>query len=484
MRRTKIVATMGPASSDPAVIARMIRAGMDVARLNFSHGTHAEHRRVIERIRAASKQAGKPVGLLLDLQGPRLRVGDFTSGKVEVESGDEVTVTSRRVLGNARRIPIVYSDLMSDVTVGDRILIADGLVELRVIGRAKDGLRCRVVTGGELSDHKGVNFPGVRLSAPSITPKDRADIEFGISMGVDGIALSFVRQAHDLVGLRRLLRGAQRPPAVIAKIERREAIENLDSILDAADCVMIARGDLGVEYPPERVPILQKRIIERANHREVLVITATQMLESMVHAARPTRAEASDVANAIFDGTDAIMLSAETAVGDYPERSIQTMARIAAEADEFSATARSPRRASDGIASALTSPTQALAHTAVQAAREIRARALVIFTHTGYSARLVSKSRPAGPIFALTPLESTCRRLTLTWGVQPVRVPRWRTAEGMIETGVKLLQTRKRLKRGDWVVAIAGTTTQAGGTNLLRIIQLGRPPDKVPPAKR
>jgi pyruvate kinase len=227
---------------------------------------------------------------------------------------------------------------------------------------------------------------------------------------------------------------------------------------------------------------LQKRIIERANQREVLVITATQMLESMVHAARPTRAEASDVANAIFDGTDAIMLSAETAVGDYPERSIQTMARIAAEADEFSATARPPRRASDGIR-ALTSPTQALAHTAVQAAREIRARALVIFTHTGYSARLVSKSRPAGPIFALTPLESTCRRLTLTWGVQPVRVPRWRTAEGMIETGVKLLQTRKRLRRGDWVVAIAGTTTQAGGTNLLRIIQLGRPPDKVPPAK-
>jgi len=475
---------MGPASSDPAIIARMIRAGMDVARLNFSHGTHAEHRRVIERIRAASRKAGKPVGLLLDLQGPRLRLGELASGSVEVERGAEVLVTPRRVLGNARRIPIVYSDLMRDVSVGDRILIADGLVELRVVGRGKEGLRCRVVTGGVVSDHKGVNFPGVRLSAAAITPKDRADIEFGVSMGVDGIALSFVRDAHDLVGLRRLLRAAQRPPAVIAKIERREAIENLDSILDAADCVMIARGDLGVEFPPERVPILQKRIIERANQREVLVITATQMLESMVHAARPTRAEASDVANAIFDGTDAIMLSAETAVGDYPERSIQTMARIAAEADEFSAGARSPRRASDGIASALTSPTAALAHTATQAAREIRARALVIFTHTGYSARLVSKSRPAGPIFALTPLESTCRRLTLTWGVTPVRVPRWRTAEGMIEAGVKLLQGKKLLQRGDWVVAIAGTTTRSGGTNLLRIIQLGRPPDQVPPGKR
>ena len=484
MRRTKIVATMGPASSDPRIIARMIRAGMDVARLNFSHGTHAEHKRVIERIRAASRKVGRPVGLLLDLQGPRMRLGEFAAGKVEVETGDEVVVTNRRIHGTARKIPIAYSDLMHDVTVGDRILIADGLVELRVVGRGKDGLRCRVVTGGELSDHKGVNFPGVRLSTPSITAKDRADIEFGISMGVDGIALSFVRQAHDLVGLRRLLRSSQRPPAVIAKIERREAIENLDSILDTADCVMIARGDLGVEYPPERVPILQKRIIERANQREVLVITATQMLESMVHAARPTRAEASDVANAIFDGTDAVMLSAETAVGEYPERSIQTMARIAAEADEFSAGSRSPRRMSDGIASALTSPTQALAHTACQAAREIRAKALVIFTHTGYSARLVSKSRPAGPIFALTPLESTCRRLTLTWGVHPVRVPRWRTAEGMIETGVKLLQGEKLLHRGDWVVAIAGTTTRSGGTNLLRILQLGRPPDQVPPGKR
>jgi pyruvate kinase len=484
VRRTKIIATMGPASSDPAVITRMVRAGMDVARLNFSHGTHRDHMRTIQRIRAASRKVGKPVGLLLDLQGPRLRLGEFAGGRIEVETGDEVAVTSRRVHGNARRIPIVYSDLMRDVTVGDRILIADGLVELRVVGRAKDGLRCRVVTGGELSDHKGVNFPGVRLSAPSLTPKDRADIEFGIKMGVDGIALSFVRHAHDLVGLRRLLRGAQRPPAVIAKIERREAIENLDAILEAADCVMIARGDLGVEFPPERVPILQKRIIERASQREVLVITATQMLESMVHAARPTRAEASDVANAIFDGTDAIMLSAETAVGEYPERSIQTMARIAAEADEFSASARSPRRASDSMVGALTTPTQALAHTASQAAREIRARAIVIFTHTGYSARLVSKSRPAGPIFALTPLESTCRRLTLTWGVQPVRVPRWRTAEGMIETGVKLLQSRKYLQRGDWVVAIAGTTIRSGGTNLLRILQLGRPPDQVPPARR
>jgi pyruvate kinase len=480
MRRTKIIATIGPASMDSAVIARMIRAGMDVARLNFSHGTYPEHTRAIRRIRDASKRLGKPVGLLLDLQGPRLRLGEFQGGSAHLEHSDQVLVTNREVLGTAHRIPIVYSNLLRDVGVGDRILIADGLVELRVGAKAHDGLRCKVMTGGEVADHKGVNFPRSRLSAPSITPKDRADIEFGLSVGVEAIALSFVRQAKDIQALRRLLRRAQRPPALIAKIERREAIENLDEILDAADGVMVARGDLGVEYPPERVPILQKRIIERANQREVLVITATQMLESMVHAARPTRAEASDVANAIFDGTDAVMLSAETAVGEYPDRSIQTMSRIAAEADEFVASARAPRRSSDGAPHSLSTPTHALAHTACQAAREIRARALVIFTHTGHSARLASKTRPSGPIFALTPLDSTCRRLTLAWGVVPVTVPKWRTAEGMIETGVRLLQKKKLLDRGDWVVAMAGTTTRSGGTNMLRILQLGRPPDVVP----
>jgi pyruvate kinase len=479
VRRTKIIATIGPASLEPRVLTRMIRAGMDVARLNFSHGTYRDHARAIRRIRVISKRLMKPVGLLLDLQGPRIRLGEFDSGSAFLEKGSEVLVTPRPVLGSANLVPIVYSGLMRDIGKGDRILIADGLVELRVLGKSKGMIRARVVTAGEVSDHKGVNFPGVALSVPSITSKDRADIEFGLSMGVDAIALSFARQARDLVGLRRLLRRAQRPPVIIAKIERREAIENLDEILAAADGVMVARGDLGVEYPPERVPILQKRIIERANQREVLVITATQMLESMVHAPRPTRAEASDVANAIFDGTDAVMLSAETAVGDYPDRSIRTMARIAAEADEFAASARSPRRSSDGVSSTM-SPTHALAHTASQASREIRARAVVIFTHTGYSARLVSKSRPTSPIFALTPLESTCRRLSLAWGVQSVLVPSWRTAERMVETGVTHLQRKKLLHRGDWVVAMAGTTTRSGGTNLLRILQLGRAPDVVP----
>ncbi|HEU4764712.1 MAG TPA: pyruvate kinase, partial [Candidatus Eisenbacteria bacterium] len=326
-----------------------------------------------------------------------------------------------------------------------------------------------------VSDHKGVNFPGVRLSAPSMTQKDRRDLAFGLEMGVDFVALSFVRRADDIIALRRLLRRAQHPPMLIAKIERREAIENLESILDVADGVMVARGDLGVEYPAERVPILQKRIIERANALEVIVITATQMLESMVTSSSPTRAEASDVANAIFDGTDAVMLSAETAVGRYPERAVRTMARIAAEADEFAATKRTPRRSDGG---ALPSPTHALAHTAYQASREIRAKALAIFTHTGYSARLVSKSRPQAPIFALTPLESTCRRLSLAWGVSAVQVPRWRTAEGMVEAGLRILITRKMIRRGDWVVAMAGTTTRSGGTNMLRILQQGRPPDK------
>ena len=478
MRRTKIIATIGPSSSDEAVLARMIRAGMDVARLNFSHGSQASHARAVRRIRAVAKRLGRHVGLLLDLQGPKLRVGEFQGGSAVLAAGAEVVLTNRRIIGNATLIPAVYSGLLRDASVGDHVLLDDGLIELKIVGKGRVGLSCRVVTGGRLADHKGLSFPGVRLSADSLTPKDRKDLAFGLSMGVDFVALSFVRRAEDILKLRRLLRGAKHQPMVIAKIERREAIENLESILNVADGVMIARGDLGVEYPPERVPILQKRIIGRANAREVLVITATQMLESMISSPRPTRAEASDVANAIFDGTDAVMLSAETAVGRYPEKAIRTMGRIAAEAEEVTVTVRLGRRA--GESAAMASPTHALAHTACQAAREIRARALVAFTHTGYSARLVSKARPAARIIALTPLESTCRRLTLAWGVTAVQVPRWRTAEGMVELGSRRLLEKKLLQRGDWVVAVAGTTTRAGSTNLLRIIQIGRRPDRPP----
>jgi pyruvate kinase len=453
----------------------MIRSGLDVARLNFSHGTIRDHTRAMRLLRAAARRVGKEVGVLLDLQGPRIRVGEFEGGSLKVVPGEEVLLTSRRGAGRTKQIPIDYPGLLKDIHVGDRVLIDDGLVELRVMGRARGDLRARVIRGGSVSDHKGVNFPGVRLGVPALTRKDRTDLALGLALGVDYVALSFVRGPGDIVGLRRILRRTGYSPLVIAKIERREAIENLEAILDVADGVMVARGDLGVEYPTERVPILQKRIIDRANRREVLVITATQMLESMVHASRPTRAEATDVANAIFDGTDAVMLSAETAVGRYPEAAVATMARIAAEADEFSAATRMPRR-SDG--STLQSPTHALAHTAYQAAREIRARSLVVYTHSGYSARLVSKSRPSQPILALSPLRSTCRRLALAWGVSSVRVPMWRTAEGMVEAGLRLLIRMKLLRHGDWVVAMAGTTTRSGGTNLLRILQQGRPPDR------
>jgi pyruvate kinase len=479
MSRTKIIATIGPASADPAVLARMIRAGMDVARLNLSHGSHAEHARSIRSIRRASRALGRHVGLLLDLQGPKLRVGSFVDGAIRLRAGDPVTLTNRAVRGTPRRVPVVYARLLRDVRPGDRVLIDDGRVELRVTGREAGGLRCRAMNSGTVADQKGISFPGARLSASPLTAKDRQDLAFGLRQGVDFVALSFVRRAEDIAGLRRLVRHAQRVPLLIAKIERREAIENLEEILEAADGVMVARGDLGVEYPPERVPVLQKRIIERANQREVLVITATQMLESMVTAPRPTRAEASDVANAIFDGTDAVMLSAETAVGRYPDRAIQIMARIASEAEGYTSFQRSTRRRT-GETPALSSPTHALAHTASQAAREIHARALVIFTHTGYSARLVSKTRPGSRIIALTPLEATCRRLALAWGVTPVRVPRWRTAEGMVERGTRTLLALRLLRRADWVVAMAGTTIRAGGTNLLRILQIGRPPDRPP----
>jgi pyruvate kinase len=473
VRRTRIIATIGPASADPAVLERMIRAGMDVARLNLSHGSHAAHARVIRAIRRVSGRLGRAVGLLLDLQGPKLRVGTFVGGSIRLRAGDRVVLTGRAVRGTPQRIPVGYPRLARDVRTGDCVLIDDGLVELRVSGRERDGLRCRVVVGGAVSDHKGISFPGARLSAGPLTPKDRADLAFGLAQSVDFVALSFVRRAEDVLRLRRLLRGAAHEPLVIAKIERREAIENLEGILGAADGVMVARGDLGVEYPPERVPVLQKRIIERANQREVLVITATQMLESMVATPRPTRAEASDVANAIFDGTDAVMLSAETAVGRYPDRAIRTMARIASEAEGYRSYRRAPRRRA-GERASLASPAHALAHIASQAAREIHARALVIFTHTGGSARLVSKARPMSRIIALTPLESSCRRLSLAWGVTAVRVPRWRTADGMVERGTRMLLARRMLSRGDWVVAMAGTTIRAGGTNLLRILQIGR----------
>jgi len=475
VRRTKIVATLGPASASPAVLGRMIRAGLDVARLNFSHGTSLDHTRAFRLVRSAAARAKKNIGILLDLQGPRIRVGELEGGSVRLANGVEILLTTRRVLGDPTHIPISYPNLLRDVKNGDRVLIDDGLVELRVTARVRGGLRARVLRGGVVADHKGVNFPGTRLHVPALTNKDRRDLKLGLDLGVDYVALSFVRGPDEIIGLRRLLRGVKHKPLIIAKIERREAIENLEAILDVADGVMVARGDLGVEYPTERVPILQKRIIDHANRREVLVITATQMLESMVNASRPTRAEASDVANAIFDGTDAVMLSAETAVGRYPDVAVATMARIASEADEFAATTRMPRR-SDGAT--LTSPTHALAHTAYQAAREIRARSLVVFTHTGYSARLVSKSRPGQPILALSPLRSTCRRMALAWGVLPIQVPMWRTAEGMVEAGLRLLIRIKILRRGDWVVAMAGTTTRSGGTNLLRILQQGRPPDR------
>ena len=377
--------------------------------------------------------------------------------------------------GNAELIPAVYSGLMRDVKVGDRVLLDDGKIELRVIRKERRGLRCRVVIGGKLGDHKGMNLPGVRLSASSLTAKDRGDLAFGLRMQIDFVALSFVRSAQDIRKLRRLLHGEKHPPLVIAKIERREAIENLEAILGEADGVMVARGDLGVEYPPERVPILQKRIIQRANERETLVITATQMLESMVSSPRPTRAEASDVANAIFDGTDVLMLSAETAVGRYPDRAVRTMGRIASEAEEV--TLPMLRRRTGDYKGALASPTHALAHTAYQAAYELRAKALAVFTHTGFSARLASKARPLAPIIALTPLDSTCRRLTIAWGVTPVQVPHWRTADRMVELGIQQLLQKKLVRRGEWVVAMAGTTTKAGGTNLLRILHVGRRQD-------
>ena len=472
MRRTKIIATLGPASSDPVMLARMIRGGMDVARLNFSHGTNADHTRAIRRVRHASQRVGRTVGLLLDLQGPRLRVGEFEGGSVRVVSGATVLVTNTRGKGTAGRIPVLYSGLMKDVAPGDRVLIDDGKVILRVTGKSKGGLRCRVLAGGQVSDHKGVNFPGVRLSAPSMTPKDRRDLAFGLEMGVDFVALSFVRRAEDITGLRRLLRRAQHPPMLIAKIERREAIENLESILDVADGVMVARGDLGVEYPAERVPILQKRIIERANAREVLVITATQMLETMVASATPTRAEASDVATAIYDGADAVMLSAETAVGQYPIEAAAMMDRIAkrVQADPlYFANLDAGRMAPEHT------DRDAISAAACQVAETIGAAAIVSFTSSGATALRAARERPAAPILVLTPHVGTARRLALLWGAHCVHLADITSFADMVQKAVRTAHREEIAGPGQRVVITAGVPFGTpGSTNVLRIAWVDR----------
>ena len=460
--RTKIVCTLGPSSASPEVIGSLLDAGMSVARINFSHGTHASHAQTIALVRQLAKERDRPVAILGDLQGPRIRIGDLAA-PVFVAPGDEVILCDEDT-STGSDLPVTYTDIARDVKVGDRILIDDGLIELVVLDIKAQRVVTRVLHGGEVRSHKGMNLPGVQVSAPSITEKDRADAQFAVDQGLDYVALSFVRRAEDLADLRKLL---PKSLLVIAKIEKDSALDDIENIIRESDGVMVARGDLGVELPFEEVPLVQKRLIRLANQLGRPVITATQMLESMVEHPRPTRAEASDVANAILDGTDAVMLSAETATGQYPELAVRAMRRIVAEIERHGVMPRREERRG-GVVSATTEETIAAATRA--AAVLLGAPLVVVFTKSGFSARIVSAQRPEVPILGLTPVERTYNQLALIWGVIPALAPPIDTYSQMFEYARGEILRRGLAKQGDRVLVTAGVPFDVPGTtNLLKV---------------
>ena len=472
MRRTKIVATIGPATSSPERIGQLLAAGMDVARLNFSHGTYEDHRHAVERVRSAAEEAGRPIAILQDLQGPKMRTGALRGGEpVELTPGQELIITTEPVPGDAHSISTDYPHLPQDVSPGDRILVSDGLIELRVLETTETTVRTTVVYGGTLRPRQGINLPGVHVSSPSVTDKDLADLAFGVELGVDYVAISFVRQAEDVLRVKQALDEAGADTPVIAKLERPEALEQLEAILAAADGLMVARGDLGVEIAPERVPGLQKQIIQAANRAGKPVITATQMLESMISSPQPTRAEVSDVANAILDGSDAVMLSGETAIGQYPIHAVEMMARIA-EAVEEQAIAEAQATIGYPL-DELSSVPQGIAAAVSALVRTLPLTAICVVTRTGTTARLVSRYRPALPILAFTPLESTYRTLSLLWGVTPIRTEYAHTEEAYFRQVRDILLERGYARPADKVVVTGGHPVTTGGpTNMIRVLAL------------
>jgi len=466
-RRAKIICTIGPACNTEAAMRELLRLGMDVARLNFSHGTHEDHAHNIRRLRRAADREGRTVCILQDLQGPKIRTGPLERHEpVLLKTGSVVTITPQDVPGTAARISTTFPDLAGEIAPGARILLSDGLIELRVRGVHGNDVLCDVLNGGMLGEHKGINLPGVALSIPALTEKDRKDLEFGLKHGVDAIALSFVRTAADVSMVKHIIATHQSDVPVIAKLEKPQAIDHLEEILEAADGVMVARGDLGVEVPPEKVPVIQKHVIRRAAAWRKPVITATQMLESMIENPRPTRAEASDVANAIFDGSDAVMLSAETASGQYPRESVSIMARIVVEAEcnmgDFVQFRR--RREHSGLSVAETI-CESIAHSA----EDLPMGAIAVFTETGNTARMISKYRPKAAIYAFTHIATVVHRLNLYWGVHPVWCRQARSAEQMVSMAEQDLVRRGMLKPGDVLGVVAGTRQASGSTNLMRL---------------
>ena len=460
--RTKIVCTLGPSSNTADALRSLMEAGLNVARLNFSHGTHEQHAATVKLIRDTASSLGRPVAILGDLQGPRIRIGELAQ-PIQLEDGSDIVLVYEEQVA-AGEIPVTYESLADDVHVGDRILINDGLLELVVLDVAKPRVHARVLHGGPLTSHKGINLPGVQVSAPSITDKDREDVAFAVAQGIEYLALSFVRRAEDVRELRRLI---PREMLVVAKIEKDSALENIESIVRESDGVMVARGDLGVELPFEEVPFAQKRIIAIANKLGRPVITATQMLESMITHPRPTRAEASDVANAILDGTDAVMLSAETAAGEYPRLAVEAMSRIIREIERRrGAQPREAWRELEGTVS----NEFAIAAASAAAVQMLRAPVLIVFTKSGFSARIVASQRPPVPNLVLTDIPRTYRQLALVWGVIPELVRHCDTYEAMVRVALDVVQRRQLATTGDRVVVTAGVPFDVpGSTNTLKV---------------
>ncbi len=465
-RKTKIVCTIGPASESAERLEALIRAGMDVARLNFSHGTHKEHLRKIENIRQIAGRMKQPVAILQDLSGPKIRVGKVKEGGAELRRGENFFLTNQEIMGDEKGVSVNYAPLPREVNPGDTILLSDGTIELQVLKSDGQKIQCRVMVGGVLTSQKGVNFPTRSILASAFTEKDHQDLLFGIQHGVDLIGLSYVKEAADINGVKKFLEKESADIPVIAKIERKEALEHIDEILRASDGIMVARGDLGVETPLEKIPNVQKKLIRKANALGKPVITATQMLRSMVDHTQPTRAEVTDVVNAIYDGTDAVMLSEETASGQFPVEAIQMMAKIAQAAeDEFPFDQFLGRKIEEE-----TDLPQAISHAASLLAEEVKAAAIVTPTESGSTSQWVSRLRPRQPILALSRHLSTIKRLNLCWGVYPVLVPDWKDTDDMLERSKRIPKELGMAKPGDRIIIIAGVPISIPGTtNLIKV---------------
>lgn len=472
MRKTKIICTLGPATEDDQVLRQLMIEGMNVARFNFSHGDHEQHRKNLERVRKLREELGLPIAALLDTKGPEIRVKNFKDGKINLENGQEFILTTREIEGDEHAVSITYDNLVNDISVGNRILIDDGLISMKVQAVTDTDIICVVENGGPVSNHKGVNVPNVSLSMPYVSDKDRDDIIFGIEQGFDFIAASFVRTADDILEIRDILSQHNcNFINIIAKIENMQGVENIDEIIRVSDGVMIARGDMGVEIPFEDVPSIQKMIIKKVYNAEKIVITATQMLDSMMKNPRPTRAEATDVANAIYDGTSAIMLSGETAAGMYPVEALKTMVRIAERTEaDIDLVKRFNNRGS------LVNPdiTNAIAHATCTTAMDLNASAIVTVTKSGKTARMISKYRPVCPIIGCTPYENVWRQLNLSWGVMPLMVEEKTNTDDLFEHAIEQAEKAGLVKQGEITVITAGVPLGVSGTtNLIKVHVVG-----------